>query len=943
MKKMHRSLGGIVTWIGLLGLIGSAPAQTTFSSETAPRSDEMIAVEGSLPEGHLVALTRLTQIWGDFGDFTLLATDSNGMEYLRRAGLGFEVLDRSAIKADLWVLSLSEAESGEELSSYGVVLWRGPQVALIAASEAGAQHIRQEHPGGGCHRVQRVTRTPWAARNAPPSFGGSSSTAAAADPRIQAMVDQVDQTRLRNEVITLSSYSTRLSTSNTAKNTVQPYLVGRFQGIPNLSVSTFNFDSGADNIVAELTGQTRPNDIYVLGAHWDSINHSGSNAPGADDNASGSSAVLEVARILSQHSFEGTIRFMLFASEELGLVGSNAYAQWAQSNGVNIVGMVNTDMNAYRASGDTRDVDFVTNNTSSSLTNFAIQATQTYVPALGIQQGSLSGGSSDHAAFNAAGFAAIFPFEDLGSYSPFIHTGSDVLNTSANDFTLSRLITQSLVATVAELAVPVDLTITHSPLTDTVNEVGPYLVVADVQSLIGSNVTQVDLRYRVGGGSFATVSMTATGNPNEYAGNIPGQAAPAFVDYDITAMDDQGNSQTSPSNSGTYHSFIVGEVDVIGGWDFEAAGNEGWTTQQVSTQDDWDRGNPASSNSGFDPSSAASGTRVWGNDLSIRGSNWNGEYAANAENLLISPSVDCSGSSNVRLQFNRFLSVEDGFYDQARVEVSGNNGSSYSTIWQNQTTPGGGANHTIDTAWTLQDYDISAIADGKTNVRVRFRLKADAGVQFGGWNVDDVRFVTIGSGKPSFSLSPGSGPAVGSTTVMASGDHLANVVDVQVGGVSVPFQIQSDSQLTFDTPPAQALGATTVTIENAAGPTSQSYTYVVTDPPQIVLPDTAKIGVTYATALGGQPGDLALPLASLIPGNTPLPGGLPTLGIGGGNLANLILFPAFPLSGSTGVFATSFTLSNGNLVGQTLYFQALLSDGLGGFDLTNVDAMTVTN
>lgn len=73
------------------------------------------------------------------------------------------------------------------------------------------------------------------------------------------------------------------------------------------------------NVVAELPGTTRPEEIILVGAHFDAYYQ------GADDNASGVAALLELARVLSSHRFERTVRFVGFDMEELGLAGSTHY------------------------------------------------------------------------------------------------------------------------------------------------------------------------------------------------------------------------------------------------------------------------------------------------------------------------------------------------------------------------------------------------------------------------------------------------------------------------------------------------------------------------------------------------------------------------------------------------------------------------------------------
>ena len=96
------------------------------------------------------------------------------------------------------------------------------------------------------------------------------------------------------------------------------------------------------NVIGKLTGTTTPENVYIIGGHYD---HIGGDRPGGDDNASGTAGVLEAARVMSQYNFESTILFMCFNAEEDGLKGA-----WDFVNGLtttqksNIKGMTNLDM-----------------------------------------------------------------------------------------------------------------------------------------------------------------------------------------------------------------------------------------------------------------------------------------------------------------------------------------------------------------------------------------------------------------------------------------------------------------------------------------------------------------------------------------------------------------------------------------------------------------------
>ena len=104
------------------------------------------------------------------------------------------------------------------------------------------------------------------------------------------------------------------------------------------------------NVVATLRG-TDPasaDRVYVVSAHYDSrvtdVMNATSDAPGANDDGSGTSAVIELARVFARHPTEATIVFVAFAGEEQGLYGSNHFAQQASASGQNIQGVLNMDI-----------------------------------------------------------------------------------------------------------------------------------------------------------------------------------------------------------------------------------------------------------------------------------------------------------------------------------------------------------------------------------------------------------------------------------------------------------------------------------------------------------------------------------------------------------------------------------------------------------------------
>lgn len=99
------------------------------------------------------------------------------------------------------------------------------------------------------------------------------------------------------------------------------------------------------NIVAEIPGTDLASEVLIVGAHHDAV----VNSPGADDNASGAAALMEVARVLQGRSFRRTVRLVFFTLEEAGLLGSTAYAmkhlpEFGSNGDKKLIGMVSLEM-----------------------------------------------------------------------------------------------------------------------------------------------------------------------------------------------------------------------------------------------------------------------------------------------------------------------------------------------------------------------------------------------------------------------------------------------------------------------------------------------------------------------------------------------------------------------------------------------------------------------
>ncbi len=102
------------------------------------------------------------------------------------------------------------------------------------------------------------------------------------------------------------------------------------------------------NAVAIQRGTERPNDVVIITGHIDSrvsdVMNVTADAPGANDDGSGTAAVIEAARVLSKHKFPGTIVYAALSGEEQGLMGGKILADYAKAQGWNVIANLNNDI-----------------------------------------------------------------------------------------------------------------------------------------------------------------------------------------------------------------------------------------------------------------------------------------------------------------------------------------------------------------------------------------------------------------------------------------------------------------------------------------------------------------------------------------------------------------------------------------------------------------------
>lgn len=174
---------------------------------------------------------------------------------------------------------------------------------------------------------------------------------------IEGLVAAISQENMIATLEVLTAFPER--TTFSGQQNALEYLQGRLDehGVEH-QPHTYSWSGRTwTNLEVVLPGGDLAGEIYIAGGHYDSLSEYGS-APGADDNGSGTAALVEMARVLADCTFRRTVKIVFFSNEEAGTVGSTYYASNARSRGDDIRGFIALDTIGYGAGGE--DIDAVT-------------------------------------------------------------------------------------------------------------------------------------------------------------------------------------------------------------------------------------------------------------------------------------------------------------------------------------------------------------------------------------------------------------------------------------------------------------------------------------------------------------------------------------------------------------------------------------------------------
>ena len=278
----------------------------------------------------------------------------------------------------------------------------------------------------------------------------------AVNPTIMEMVNQVDTVNLYNDIYWMQQFIRDCASPEAV--TVQNFLIDRFE---ELGLETYihhhtghigetdTLDAG--NVIAIQPGTEFPDEYIIIASHYDHPD-----GPGADDNASGTSGVLECARILSQHQFKRTILYIPFNGEERWMVGSYPFVVKCANEDMNILGVFDMDMIGFWPGAEFGPVTMYSGYSyiSKTLFDYYQNVANTYLPEMPTYRFTKKDSyGGDHMCFNIYEYPALY-IGDIEYHTENIHYHhpSDTIGAGVNCFALANGFVRAVVAATAELA-----------------------------------------------------------------------------------------------------------------------------------------------------------------------------------------------------------------------------------------------------------------------------------------------------------------------------------------------------------------------------------------------------------------------------------------------------------------------------------------------------------
>jgi len=398
----------------------------------AQQSGEFLAAINIEKQADVTLLEHMQlPVYYRYDDVLVTELAAPQLSLLRGRGFRVTILDEDPDRGRYSLLSAVGRPLRDDDAGSARILYRHPDGWIVSDLQPG-----ERETGEDGLIVAPMWKTQWrfAAERTIPAV----SLRADLDSLVAQIVSHVNADTVRSFVQALQDFGTRYSHAAT-RDAVADWIKGQFMrmGYAEVVLDSFQFSGTWQvNVVATFPAATPSDEVIVIGGHHDSITGIDpmNYAPGADDNASGTTAVLEIARVLKLLDFKPEVTFKLvtFAAEERGLLGSHDYAEKALQSGMNIRLMINHDMISHTVSpfeSSTFDINYYTG--SAGYLELARLAGQQF-SAVPPRTGTRNSGGSDSYSFWVRGFRTVY-FEE-SDFSPYWHTNDDVISNYSMEY-----------------------------------------------------------------------------------------------------------------------------------------------------------------------------------------------------------------------------------------------------------------------------------------------------------------------------------------------------------------------------------------------------------------------------------------------------------------------------------------------------------------------------
>ncbi|MFQ6007912.1 MAG: M28 family peptidase, partial [Candidatus Zixiibacteriota bacterium] len=427
--------------------------------------------------------------------------------------------------------------------------------------------------------------------------------------------------------------------------------------------------SECQNVLAYKIGSRFPGQHIIIGAHRDAVPGS----PGADDNGSGTAAVMEIARVLHDIETDMTFVFALFDAEEYGLYGSWHYVTEANIRGDSIVYMLNMDMIAHYQNSTQAKLYYGSDVTYSQLWQ---SLADSLVGINAVLSGSSSG--SDHYPFAQNGYDVTFAHEYI--FSTVYHSSQDSTTYMSFPY-MTKMVKVSLATAyvVNATAWPQPVVVFDYP------EGVPKMLDPGVPTTFDVVVSGAwegvpvpgsgQLHYAVDGGGYTTVFMTEI-STNHYEATLPAADCDTKFTFYVSADEETYGTFYDPDTSSPYTAVVATGSTVVFEDDFET--DKGWTVYGDALDGQWDRGVPVGGGDRGDPPTDFDGSGQCYLTDNVDGNS----DVDDGTTYLESPTFDLSLGDG-EIHYARWYSNNVGnapFSDVMNIYISNNNGTTWTLV-----------------------------------------------------------------------------------------------------------------------------------------------------------------------------------------------------------------------------------------------------------------------